>query len=65
MGIRTYKEWPCATGDSTTYFVTIEPEQIPSLFEFELPVKKFLEEITNCSPEGSYDDISIGYILSR
>jgi hypothetical protein len=65
MGIRTYKEWPFATGDSATYFVTAEPEQIPSLFEFELPVKKLLQEITNCSLEGSYDDIYTGYILSR
>ena len=24
MGIRTYKEWPCATGDSATYFVAAE-----------------------------------------
>jgi hypothetical protein len=24
MGIRTCKEWPCATGDSATYFVAAE-----------------------------------------
>jgi hypothetical protein len=24
MGIRTYKEWPCAIGDSATYFVAAE-----------------------------------------
>jgi hypothetical protein len=24
-GIRTYKEWLCATGDSATYFVAVEP----------------------------------------
>jgi hypothetical protein len=25
MGITTYQEWPCATGDPTTYFVAVEP----------------------------------------
>jgi hypothetical protein len=25
MGIRKYKEWSCATGDSATYFVPAEP----------------------------------------
>jgi hypothetical protein len=50
MGIRTYKEWPCATGDSATYFVAAEVVAVnpPCLLSEKTDKQDTVRDILRC-----------------
>jgi hypothetical protein len=58
-GIRAYKGWPCATGDSVTYFVAVET---PKVGENQKIVRVGLEGIRSatCSVEAQLGTLGSG-----